>query len=507
MGAIASVEQARLSIGRAANPARYDEDDAGAALSGADCMRKIRNFDVIVDAGVPASRRLVLEVADRTLDQLDSYRRIARLVRVEGDLLRIGTRIWDLSAKRHVYLIGAGKACNHMAMAIDHALGDRLTHGIAIVKAAEATDHYHRTQVFVGGHPLPNAEGLRASEAIIELVDGAGPDDLFIAVVSGGSSALMSCPIDGISLQDEIDATDILLKSGAGIYEINAVRRHISKLNGGRLAQRISSVGAELIGLGISDAVGSPATSDIGVPYVGYKSTPIGPDATTLADARGVIVERGLADRLPRSVVNYLMNAGPEAETPKAFPNNTYFLINTVADSCLAARAACVELGIPALILTSFLEGESREAGTFLAAIAREIQTYGTPIKPPCMLLSSGEVTTTIADNAVVRGHGGPGQEMAASFAIAATHVPGACLLSIDSEGTDGTTDVAGGITDSTSLNAAANRGISLLQALREHRCFEALDAIGSTVVTGNTGTNLCDLNVLYVPVPDGTAA
>ncbi|MFM0315315.1 DUF4147 domain-containing protein [Paraburkholderia nemoris] len=449
-----------------------------------------------------SSRQVVLEIADRTLERLDSYRRIRSIMRMEGSVLQVGTRSWDLSLKRNVYLIGAGKACNHMAMAVDHVLGDFLTQGIAIVKILEETDRFNRTEVFVGGHPLPNEEGHRASRKIIELVDQAGPDDLFIAVISGGSSALMSCPIAGISLQDEIDTTDVLLKSGAGIYEINAVRRHISALNGGMLAKRIRDVGAELIGFGISDAVGSPATGDIAVPYPAYKSTPIGPDMTTLDDARATIVNRNVADRLPASVVDYLMNAGPEAETPKAFPDNTYFLLNTLPDSCIYAKEICEEMGLPAMIVSSFLEGESRDAGTFFASIAREIQTYGNPLKPPCVLLSSGEVTTLIDDNSVIRGHGGPGQEMAVSFAITAARTKGACLLSIDSEGTDGTANVAGGITDSTSFKAAADKGISLYQALREHGCFEALDSIRSTVFTGNTGTNLCDLNILYIPEP-----
>jgi glycerate-2-kinase len=205
------------------------------------------------------------------------------------------------------------------------------------------------------------------------------------------------------------------------------------------LAKRIQTVGAELIGFGISNAVGSPATGDIAVLYAAYKSTPIGPDMTTLDDARATIVNRNVADRLPSSVVDYLMNVGPEGETPKAFPNNTYFLLNTLPDSCIYAKEICGEMGIPALILSSFLEGESRDAGAFFAAIAREIQAYGNPIKPPCVLLSSGEVTTHIADNSVIKGHGGPGQEMTVGFAIAAAKTRGACLLSIDSEGTDGT--------------------------------------------------------------------
>ena len=424
---------------------------------------------------------------------------------MDGSTLRIGTQSWDLSKKSNVFLLGAGKACNHMAMAIDEVLGDHLTRGIAIVKILEPTDVFRNTEVFVGGHPLPNEEGYRASKKIIEIADRAGPDDLFIVVISGGSSALMSCPLDGISLQDEIDTTDVLLKSGAGIYEINAVRRHISALNGGMLARKIQRVGAELIGIGISDAVGSPATGNIAEPYRAYKSTPIGPDMTTLDDAWNTIVNRNVKHRLPRTVVDYLMTAGPEAETPKAFPDNTYYLLNSLPDSCIYAREVCATMGIPAMIVSSFLEGEGRDAGTFLASMAREIQAYGNPIEPPCVLLSSGEVTSRVPEDADIKGHGGPSQEMTVSFAITAAKTTRACLLSIDSEGTDGTTLVAGGITDSTSYAAAAEKRINLHQALREHACFEALDGIGDTVFTGNTGTNLCDLNIMYVPPAGST--
>lgn len=463
-------------------------------------MKKILNPRVLLQGGDVESREVVLEVADRTLARLDSYHRIRNIMRLEGDRLHIGAKSWDLTKKKNIFLFGAGKACNHMAMAVDHVLGDRLTRGIAIVKIREETDQFQKTEVFVGGHPLPNEEGYRASKEILKVIGGAGPDDLFIAVISGGSSALMSCPREGITLQDEIDATDVLLKSGAGIYEINAVRRHISALNGGMLAKRIEQVGAELIGIGISDAVGTPATGDIAQPYKAYKSTPIGPDATTLDDARATIANFDLTDKLPQSIVDFLATAGPVDETPKAFPNNTYFLLNTLPDSCIYAKEVCDELGIRSMIVTSFLEGESRDAGTFMASLAREIQAYGNPIKPPCVLLSSGEVTTQIQDSSVIKGHGGPGQEMAVSFAIAAAKAPGACLLSVDTEGTDGTTSVAGGITDSKSLSAARVRGVDLYQALREHSTYEALHAIDSAVFTGNTGTNLCDLNIVYVP-------
>lgn len=461
---------------------------------------KIRNREAILSHGDVESRRIVLDITETTLERLDARARIKSIMHMEGDVLCIGSKRWDLSKKRNVYLLGAGKACNHMGMAVDEILGDHLTRGIAIVKISEPTDVFHRTEVYVGGHPLPNQEGLRACKEILKLVDHATPDDLFIVVISGGSSALMSCPIDGISLQDEIDTTDVMLKSGANIFEINAIRRHISQMNGGMLAKRIAARGAELIGFGISDAVGTPATGDIGEPYRAYKGTPMGPDQTTLEQARQVIRDYNVADRLPRAVVDYLMNVGPEGETPKAFPQNTYFLLNTLPDSCIYAKEVAEEMGIPAYILSSFLEGESKDAGTIFASIAREVQAYGNPFPAPCVLLSSGETTTKILDNREITGHGGPGQELTLSFAIAAAKTKGACILSIDSEGTDGTTPVAGGITDSTSLKTAQEKGIDVHAALRGHACYEALSAMGDTVFTGNTGTNLCDFNVLYIP-------
>ena len=177
-----------------------------------------------------------------------------------------------------------------------------------------------------------NEEGLRACKKILEVVDQSGEDDLFITLMSGGSSALMGCPIEGINLEDEKKTTDILLKSGAGILEINAIRRHISQMNGGNLAKRIQAVGAEMIGFSIFDVVGYPLTGDISIPYPNLTGTPIGADNTTLEDARRVIHDYKLEDRLPKSVVDYLMHCGPEGETAKEFPEFTYYGINSLPD-------------------------------------------------------------------------------------------------------------------------------------------------------------------------------
>ncbi len=463
---------------------------------------KIKNQEAICGHGDTDSRRIVVDVTERTLEKLDSFTRISELCSYQEGILTIGKRSWDLNQKHHIYLVGAGKAANHMARAVASVLGDRLTAGIVIVKILEEEDRrYPKVRFVEGGHPIPNAAGMKASQEILDMVDNSGSEDLFIGVISGGSSALMSLPITGITLEEEQAATDVLLKSGAGIYEINAVRRHISQMNGGRLAQRIQDVGAEFIGFGISDAVGKPPTKDIGIPDPHYTSTPIGPDATTLEDARGCITNHRLEDKLPKSVVDFIFSADERYETPKEFPDNTYFLVNTLPDGAAAALEAATDLGIPATILTTFLEGEARDAGRFMAALAREVQTYGNPFTTPRLFISSGEVTTKIGSADRIEGHGGPGQEMVTGFALASSGCAlGAVLLSIDSEGTDGTADVAGGITDSQTSAAASRAGISLYEALDSHSCYEALSMLSDTVITGNTGTNLCDLNILYVP-------
>lgn len=466
---------------------------------------KIRNHSELTSVGETRSRELVLDIVNDALDCVDGYRRVRELVRVEDEILHVGNRSWDLSTKRNVYLLGAGKACNAMAMAVDHALGEHLTRGIAIVKIAEDDDTYLRTEAYVGGHPLPDEAGQRATAKILDLIDASGPDDLFIAVVSGGSSALMSAPIPPITVADEAQTTEVLLTSGLGIYEVNAVRRHISSANGGRLAERIAARGAELIGIGISDAVGKPPTRDIWEPDPNYVSTPFGADVTTLDDARAAINDHGLRDRLPTSVTKFLDEAGPEWETPKAFPQHTYFLINTLPDLAEAALGAAAQRGVDAHLLTTFLEGESRDAGTTMASLAREIQTSGRPFTAPCVVISSGETTTHIHPETTITGHGGPSQELTVGFALAATEVPGACMYAMDSEGTDGTSNAAGGLTDSTTMPRAQERGIDLRAHLRGHASSEALGAVSDRVITGNTGTNLCDLNVLYIPAaPQG---
>lgn len=463
---------------------------------------KIRNREELLSVGSVESRRIVLDVTERVLQKLDSFRRIRDLMRLEGDTLHVGNRSWDLTKKKNIYLFGAGKACNHMARAASEILGDRLTKGVIIVKIPEAQDVYVNTEVFVGGHPLPNEEGMEGCLRMLELVGASGPDDLFIILLSGGSTALMGCPVEGITLKDEQVSRDVMLKSGMRVMDINTVAGHCARINRGRLGQCIEAKGGEIISLNIWDAVGWPDIEDYNEP-VEMRGTPVGPDKSTFEDIRQIIEENGLAGRLPENIYNYLMNGTPEQETPKSIHNATYYMLNVLQDSCKFAEEAALELGIPYVTLTTSIEGESKDAGMLLATVAHEMQKTGRPFKPPMLIFSAGETTTTIPDDFKAAGHGGPSQELTAGFAVVARDVPGACMLSIDSEGSDGTTVMAGGLTDSTTWTRTLSAGINLKEALRTHATFEALSPLHDCVFTGNTGTNLCDFNVLYVPVKD----
>lgn len=457
---------------------------------------RIKNREQLASRGDIAARAAMLQVVESTLERLDVSRVLRSILALRGDTLHVGEGRYRLGPSRRLFVVGAGKAGNAMARAVEEVLGDRITQGLVIVKRIEPEDALQRIALVEGGHPIPNPAGLAASRRILDLVDAATPGDLFLAVISGGSSALMSCPREGISLEDEQRMTEMLLTSSGRILEINAVRRHISAINGGRLAQRIEARGAELVNLIISDSVGKPPTLHPGVP-TDFVGTPVAPDGTTLASAREALDRYRLWDRAPRSIVEFLRNAGPADETPKTFGERVrHFVLQRPGNACEAAREAAVAVGLPACVLTTQLEGESRHAGTFLACVAKEVALNRRPVVPPCLLIAGGETTTRVDGQA---GYGGPSQELALGFALEVAGLAGVALCALDTDGTDGPTDLAGGITDGSTVERARAVGQDVYRHIEGHDSSSLLVALGDAVVTGNTGTNLCDLNLVYV--------
>ena len=459
---------------------------------------KIKNTEELLSHGDTASRQLVLEITDEVLKRLDSYYRLKSFIRREDNIPHIGERKLNLEDYRRVYVFCAGKASNNMAHAFEDILGDKLTQGVVIVKIKEDTDVYARTEVFVGGHPLPNAGGVEGCKRILAIADQMEKDDLFLVGLSGGCTALMGYPVEGITLEEMQGATDVMIKSGMWVMDINDVRGHLCRMNRGRLGQRITK-GTQIECFEIWDAVGLDEMKDYTKPLP-IMGTPVGYDSVTFEDIRKILKEHDLMDKLPKNVTEYFIHATPDQETPKTAGNVTYYVINTLPDACKYAMEVAKERGIPAAILTTYAEGESKDYGAVMASLAKEMLKNDRPFKRPCLLFSGGETTTYIPDNSVIKGHGGPSQELTTGFALVAKDAPGACMLSIDSEGTDGTTIMAGGLTDSKTYDRSLSMGINLRQALKEHATNEALVALNECIYTGNTGTNLCDFNVLYVP-------
>ena len=468
-------------------------------------FEKIKNYDEILSHGEAEAKEVVLKVTDEVLNRLDIYKYLKNLIKLDGNTLTIGKKVVDLNNYDRIYAFSSGKAGNHMARAFEEILGDKLTAGVTIIKIKEDIDVQclKKTEIFVGGHPLPNEEGVEGCKRMIELAEQMNERDLLLLGLTGGCSALMGYPVEGVSLDDLKEATDVMLKNSMWVMDINDIRGHLSRMSRGRLGQKIK--GAKIFCFEIWDAVGLDDITDYTEP-VPIMGTPVGYDTITFEDIRAIIKKYNIEDKLPASVADYLMNSGPEEETPQEMTNDVdYYVTNTLPDSCKHAMDIAKEMGVEAHILTTYASGESKDFGTFMATLAKEIQMTGNPFKAPCLIFSAGETTTAIGANDEITGHGGPSQELVTSFAIAADELglKNVAMLSMDSEGTDGTCKNAGGITDGTTMKTALGKDVDLRRFLEGHACYEALTAVGDGLFTGNTGTNLCDFNVLYVGKAD----
>jgi len=435
-------------------------------------------------------RETVLDVLGAALDAVEPGAAVRRALRREGDVLRVGDRAYDLARYRRVWVVGAGKASAPMAAAVEGVLGERASGGHVTVKYGY-TAPTSRVTLHEAGHPVPDEAGLAGSRAIVDLLRDAGEDDLVIAVISGGGSALMTLPVEGVTLADIQALTEALLRSGAPIGALNATRKHLSQVKGGQLARL--AYPATTIALIVSDVVGSPL--DV------IASGPTVADPTTAADARAALERFGVWEQAPESIRRHLeaVIAGDAPETPK--PGDPAFerVQNViVADNALAAEAArerAEALGFHATIATTFLEGEAREVAVALASIGKEIAAHNRPVPRPACVLFGGETTVTVRG----AGKGGRNQELALSAALALDGTRDILLASLATDGSDGPTDAAGGLADGGTVERAAAKGLSARAALDANDAYPLLDATGDLLVTGPTNTNVNDLIALFV--------
>ena len=415
---------------------------------------------------------------------------VKRHVRRQGGGFEVAGRYYDLSSYRHLYIVGAGKALARMASAIEEIAGPTLRGGIVIVKYGHSAA-LNKVRIVEAGHPVPDEAGINATREIIALLSHATKDDLILCLLSGGGSALLVCPAENLSLQDKQVMTRLLLASGAKIQEINAIRKHLSTIKGGRLAQL--AYPATVVSLILSDVVGDPIES--------IASGPTAPDGTTFLDCWGTIERYGLKERIPITVRDLLERGlkGGVAETPK--PGDRIFekvqnvIIGNNQTALLAAKQQAEGLGYNTLILSSFVEGEAREAALFHAAIAKEILSTDNPAGRPACVISGGETTVTIQGD----GLGGRNQEFALAAAMEIQGAEGIVVLSAGTDGTDGLTDAAGAIVDGTTVQRGYNRGLDARIYLERNDSHQFLQATDDLLVTGPTLTNVMDLRLILV--------
>lgn len=421
---------------------------------------------------------------------------VRRSLRSDEIGLTLGGTSWSLPAGRTVRLVAAGKAAVPMAEEAARVLGERLGAGIVVTRIGQGSTSSlpERLRLIEAGHPVPDAAGEAAVRSIEDLLSATTDDDVVLALLSGGASALLPDPASGLTLADLQATTGLLLRSGAPIGELNAVRKHLARLKGGRLARLVAP--ARLGVLLLSDVVGDPL--DV------IASGPTAPDPTTWADALGVLERRGLLGAVPFAVRRHLESglAGEIPETPK--PGDPLFstVVNVLVGSCrLAAEAAADqarEIGYRTLLLTTFVEGEAREVVRVAVAMARGVLTEGYPLPPPACLIWGGETTVTVRGS----GTGGRNQEQALAAALALDGINGITLMALATDGSDGPTDAAGGIVDGTTASAIRRGGIDPARALGENDAYHALEAGGALLRTGPTGTNVNALLVVLAGAP-----
>ena len=392
-----------------------------------------------------------------------------------------------------IALVAVGKAAVAMARAAEARLGSRIAEGLVVTTEDAALEHL---RVRIAGHPVPDARGLVAAAEVEALARGLGQDDLLLVLLSGGASALLPAPAEGVSLADKARTTSLLLRAGASIHELNAVRKHLSRLKGGGLAS--AAWPARVAALVLSDVVGDDL-STIG-------SGPTEPDPTTFAQAQGVLERRGVLGDVPAAVRERLARGarGEVAETPKpgapSLRRVATRIVGSGRISVLAAAREARRMGLRPVVLTTRLEGEAREAARVLVAILREtVERAGASAAPVC-LLAGGETTVS------VRGHGqgGRNQELAVAAALALEGFPApAVVASFATDGVDGASDGAGGIVDDTTTARAARLGLApaaVFLAANDTRNY--LGPLGDLILTGPTGTNVADVVALLATAP-----
>lgn len=449
----------------------------------------IKNVSELLQSGTVNLRRAALNIVEAGIAGADPASATRECVSLHENNLVVNGKTYSLRNGARIFVIGAGKATYPIAKVLDEVLGEKIHRGFVVSKRGQEGDLKH-IEMHIADHPLPSIDSLYAVERTSQLLDDVRPCDILIACFTGGSSSLFVSLVDGISLEDARQSYRTLLTCGANIVEINAVRKHISTIKGGRLARRLPA-GVNLINLTVSDVIGE---------RMDCITCPTVPDGSTFADALLTVEKYQLWERLPPSVITHLKRADAAHETVREEAlnhlNRQDLLLVKSDAACLAAAAAAQLAGFHPYILSTEFEGESRSLAQVMVAIAREVVFRGRPFTRPCALIGGGETTVKIDKQG---GKGGPNQEFSVAAAVELSGCHNIVAIGIDTDGTDGPTIHAGGLADSHTYHLALQQGINLDLALETHNVTPALEKIKHIITTGNTGTNVNDLKLILI--------
>ncbi len=439
------------------------------------------------EQGLKSQAQSIFMAGIKAVDPADC---VHTCLHMDRDRLQIKDSTIFLNRINRLIVVGMGKASAAMAAAVESLLREKIDDGLIITKYGHKVPLRH-CRVVEAAHPVPDAQGVAAADALINLVSTAGPDDVVLCLISGGGSALSPAPIQGLSLEDKQAVTRLLLACGATIQEINTIRKHLSRLKGGGLCRLAPK--ARVVSLTLSDVIGD----DLDIIASGATV----PDTGTFKDCMQIVQTYNLLSQLPHAVRNHLQQgcSGRIQETPKpgdaVFENTANHIVGSLSQALGAAEEKARSLGFQSLILTSTLNGEAREAGKFVSSMGREVRSRHRPICPPACILTGGETTVTIQGT----GLGGRNMELALSAVMELSGLESTVLLSAGTDGTDGPTDAAGAFASGTSRMRAEQKGISPAAYLAANDSYHFFQQLDDLLITGPTGTNVMDMQILLV--------
>jgi hydroxypyruvate reductase len=439
---------------------------------------------------VQTIRQHALEIFQAALKAVDPVEAILRYVQVMDDVLQVGENRFAFKDYDRILVVGAGKAGAPMARALEELLGDRIADGVIVVKEGHGLPLAH-VRIHEASHPVPDERGIKGAEEILALVKDAGERDLVLCLMSGGGSALLVAPADGVTLEGKQEVTRLLLACGADIHEINSIRKHLSRAKGGGLAR--FAYPATVVSLILSDVIGD----DLNV----IASGPAVPDTSTFEDTRQVLDKYGIWDQAPQSVQSRIESGlkGDIEDTPKAgdavFERCYSELVGTNIQALRAAGSKAEELGYRTLILSSTVEGEAQEVAKVLSAIAKEVRNSKNPLAAPACILCGGETTVTIRGD----GKGGRNQELALASALAIDGFENIVVLAGGTDGNDGPTDAAGAMVDGHTRARARKKGLDPFDYLSRNDSYHFFQLLEDLVITGPTRTNVMDVYMVLV--------